>query len=191
MYGYRVLLAIAETSDRNQLREILTRLGHNVIAAAAEARAALRLGFEVNPDVMVYDPALPDHGGAGALNILEEHRIAAVIIYSREEKTIIEQAKKGWVLAYLMPPLDDVIVAVTVEVAAANFQRLSALEQENSRLQKNLKERRLVEQARGLLAEKKGMTEQEAYHYLRNLSMNKRLPMVKVAKEIISLLGKN
>ncbi|MEW6172657.1 MAG: ANTAR domain-containing protein [Bacillota bacterium] len=191
MYGYRVLLAVAETPDRNQLREMLTRLGHNVIAVATEARAALRLGFEVNPDVLVYDPSLPDRGGSGALNILEDHRLGAVILYSREEKIIIEHAKKCWVLAYLIPPLEESNVATAVEVAAANFQRLSALEQENVKLQKNLKERRLVEQARGLLAEKKGITEQEAYHYIRNLSMNKRLSMAKIAKEIISALGKN
>jgi len=191
MYGYRVLLAVSEPSERVHLRDILTRLGHNVVAVATEARAALRLAFEVHPDVFIIDASLPDYGGAGAVQILEEHRLIAVVIYSRNETSILEYAKKGWVLAYLQPPYDEGHVAVAVEVAVANFQRLAAIERENIKLQKNLRERRLVEQARGLLEEKKGLTEREAYRYIRHLSMNRRQPMAKVAKEIIASLGKN
>lgn len=191
MYGYRVLLAISDPLERVQLREILLRLGHNVVAVATEARAALRLAFEVHPDVFIFDASLPDHGGAGALQILEDHRLTATVVYSRDETAILEQAKKGWVLSYLLPPLDGSSVATAVEVAVANFQRLTALEQDNIKMRKSLKERRLVEQARGLLEEKKRMSEREAYNYLRHLSMNRRLPMAKIAREIIDSLNKN
>lgn len=190
MDGYRVLLAVAEQPDRNHLRDMLLRLGHNVIATTSEARSALRLAFEVHPDVMIIDPSIPDYGGSGALQILEEHRIMAVIFYSRNEAEILEQVKKGWVMAYILPPLEEADVITAVEVAVANFQRLSALEHENIKLQKNLHERRLVEQARGLLAEKKGLSEREAYHFMRHLSMNRRQPMARVAKEIIASLNK-
>lgn len=190
MYGYRILLAMVEIPDRNRLRDILTRLGHNVVAVATEARAALRLAFEIHPDVMVVEASLPDCGGAGVLQILEEHRLTAVVLYAQNEATVTEQARQGWVLAYLLPPLEEGNVAAAVEVAVANFRRLAAIEQENVKLQKNLEARRLVEQARGLLAEKKGLSEREAYYYLRRLSMNRRQPIAKVAREvIISLKG--
>lgn len=94
--------------------------------------------------------------------------------------------KKGWIIAYLLPPLEEADLSTAVEVAVANFKRLSALEHENIKLQKNLAERRVVEQARGLLAEKKGLSEREAYHYLRHLSTNRRQPMARVAKEVIA-----
>jgi response regulator NasT len=191
MYGYRVLLAVVEPPERIHLRDIITRLGHNVVAVATEARAALRLAFEVHPDVFIIDASLPDYGGSGALQILEDHRLMAVVIYSRDETSIIDYAKKGWVLAYLQPPYDEGQVAVAIEVAVANFQRLAAIERENIKLQKNLQERRLVEQARGLLEEKKGLSERDAYRYIRNLSMNRRQPMAKIAKEIIASLNKN
>ncbi|MEW6447149.1 MAG: ANTAR domain-containing protein [Bacillota bacterium] len=190
MDGYRILLAVADQPDCNHLRDMLLRLGHNVIAATSEARSALRLAFEVHPDAMIIDPSIPDCGGSGALQILEEHRLMAVIFYSRNEEVIVEQAKKGWVMAYILPPIEEANIAAAVEVAVANFQRLSALEHENAKLQKNLVERRLVEQARGLLAEKKGLSEREAYHYMRHLSMNRRQPMARVAKEIIASLDK-
>lgn len=190
MDGYRILLAVAEQPDRNHLRDILSRLGHNVIATTSEARSALRLAFEVHPDGMIIDPSIPDCGGSGALQILEEHRLTAVILYSRNEEKIVEQAKKGWVMAYILPPLEEANVITAIEVAVANFQRLSALEHKTIKLQKNLAERRLVEQARSLLAEKKGLSEREAYHYLRHLSMNRRQPMARVAKEIIASLNK-
>lgn len=48
--GYRILLALAKKPDRGHLRDMLIRLGHNVIITASEARAALRIAFEVHPD---------------------------------------------------------------------------------------------------------------------------------------------
>jgi response regulator NasT len=188
IHGYRILLAVAEKTDCDELLCVLNRLGYNVVAIATEARTALRLAFDIQPDAMIVDPAIPDHGGTGIIDLLEEHRLTAVIFYARSEALIAAQAKKNWVFAYLLAPVDEGAVALSVEVAVANFQRLIALEEENRRLKRDLSSRRLIEQAKGLLVEKKGLSEREAYHYLQRLSMDRRQSMTKIAREIIITL---
>jgi AmiR/NasT family two-component response regulator len=56
---------------------------------------------------------------------------------------------------------------------------------ERDALQSALKERKLVERAKGILQKKERISEENAYLLLRKVSRYRRLPMAEVAREII------
>lgn len=184
----RVLIAVRDEAESKGLRDKLLKAAHLVVGHAREARDALRLAFETQPDLILMDPALPDYGGVGVAQVLDEHRVAPIVFVTREYGDITRQANSGWLYSYLLAPYSDDDLYLAIEVALSNFQRLLSLERENTRLKKSLENRKLVERAKGLLAEKKGLGEKEAYKYLQKISMNTSRPLARVAQEIIKTL---
>lgn len=71
-----------------------------------------------------------------------------------------------------------------IEVAHRTARLLTAV-LEHDFLQEELLERKLVERARGILQERRRLSEQQAYLALRNDSRRRGISMVDVAKEII------
>jgi uroporphyrinogen-III synthase len=61
----------------------------------------------------------------------------------------------------------------------------SMLEQENARLLSELETRKVVERAKGILQQRHGITEEDAYLRLRNQSRRLRRPMKELAEAII------
>jgi transcriptional regulator with GAF, ATPase, and Fis domain len=49
-----------------------------------------------------------------------------------------------------------------------------------------LRERKLVERAKGLIQRRRRLSEEDAYHFIRNQSRRARRPMIEVAEDIIS-----
>jgi response regulator NasT len=73
----------------------------------------------------------------------------------------------------------------SAETAMMNFERMLQLEKEVNRLKDTIETRKIVEKAKGLLMEKLGMSEAEAFHKMQHQSMDKCIPMKQVADAII------
>jgi len=156
-----------------------------VVARTRNAGDTLRAAFEIHPDLALIDAGLPDYSGLGVLQILDEHRLMPVVILARNETDVLQHLVSAWVFGYLFIPCTEAEVRVAAETALANFRRAAALEQENRKLKKQLETRKVVERAKGLLMEKENLTESEAYKHLQKLSMDRSLPLARVAREII------
>ncbi len=185
----RVLIAVKDEAEAKKLGAKLLKAGHLVIGRVWEAKDVLRLAFETQPDLVLLDPALPDYGGLGVAQVIDDHRLAPIVFVTADCTRLAQLSGTGWLFSYLLVPYSDDDLYLAVEVARSNFKRLLALEQENMRLKKTLESRKLVERAKGLLVEKKGFTEPEAYRYLQKLSMDTCRPLAGMAREVIEKLS--
>jgi response regulator NasT len=70
-------------------------------------------------------------------------------------------------------------------VALWRFQEFRALEKQVATLEDKLATRKVVEQAKGLLMQKQGLSEREAFRRIQKLSMNNRKSMREVAEAIL------
>ena len=77
-----------------------------------------------------------------------------------------------------------------LEIAVDRSREMKKLQKECRDMTKRLESRAVVEQAKGLIMNKRGMTEQEAYDYIRNISRMKNISMKKVAEIILMGRGK-
>lgn len=191
MFGTRIVIADADAGYRKKLKEVLVQAGYLVTAEAGNGRSALKAVFQTEPDVVIMDLKLPGAQGLELARIIEEHRISPVILLTESyEQQLLENARPSWVFACLVKPVSDAQLFSAVEITLANFRRFTRLEEENKQLKKALNERKLVERAKGLVMEVKGLTEKEAYKYLQRLSMDNCIPISSIARQVIEDFSK-
>ncbi|BAF58908.1 response regulator [Pelotomaculum thermopropionicum SI] len=191
MLGARIVIADADAGYRKSLKEKLIHAGYFVAGEVSDGRSALKVIFQTEPDLVIMDTRLPGSGGMEIIRIIEEHRVAPVILLTAShEQELLEEAKDSWIFACLVKPVSDAQLFLAVEIAIANFRKFIKLEEENRRLKKALEERKLVEKAKGLVMEARGLSEKEAYKFLQKLSMDNCISLARVAKRVISYYEK-
>jgi response regulator NasT len=92
-------------------------------------------------------------------------------------------------MAYLVKPFQKKDLLPTIEMATSRFAEIVALESEVSDLQERLETRKLVERAKGILMEKQGMTEPEAFRWIQRTAMDRRTSMKMVASAVLEGLS--
>jgi AmiR/NasT family two-component response regulator len=182
----RVIIADDESLIRMDLREMLTNLGYLVVGEVADGRSAVNQARELRPDVVVMDIKMPDMDGIEAAKILTEERVAPVVLLSAySQRDLVERAREAGVVAYLVKPYREEELAPAIEVALARFAEFKDLEKQLADLQQALETRKLVDRAKGILMDKQGLTEAEAFRKIQKMSMDNRKAMKDVAEAII------
>ncbi len=184
----RVLIADDNSMIRMDLREMLTNLGYLVVGEAVDARTAVNMAREIRPDVVIMDIRFEngDFDGIDAARVLMEERVAPVLLLSAYgDKELIQRAKEAGVMGYLIKPFRETDLPPAIEVAIANFQEWLRLEKEAHDLKEALETRKLVERAKGILMDRQGLSEAEAFRRIQKMSMDNRRPMKEVAEAII------
>jgi len=181
-----VIIADDESLLRMDLQEALTELGYLVIGQVGDGQSAVNMARELEPDVVIMDIKMPGMDGIEAAKILTEEKIAPVVLLTAySQRDLIERAKEAGVVGYLVKPFREADLAPAIELALARFEEFRTLEKEVDNLKEALETRKKVEQAKGILMEKQGLSEHEAFRKIQKMSMNTRKPMKEVAEAII------
>ena len=182
----RVLVAEDEALIRLDLVELLTEEGMIVVGQAANGEEAVAMARELTPDVVVMDVKMPKLDGISAAEIIAKERIAAVVILTAfSQRELVERASEAGAMAYVVKPFDASDVIPAIEIAAARFAQIIAVEAEVSDLQERLASRKAVDQAKGLLQESLGLTEAEAFRWIQKTAMDLRKSMREVADGVV------
>ncbi|PKO20862.1 MAG: response regulator [Chloroflexi bacterium HGW-Chloroflexi-1] len=182
----RVIIADDEALIRMDLREMLTNLEYLVVGEVADGRSAVNQARELRPDIVIMDIKMPDMDGIEAAKILTEERIAPVVLISAySQRDLVERAREAGVVAYLVKPYREEDLAPAVEVALARFREFQDLQKQVTDLQQALETRKLVDRAKGILMDKQGLSEADAFRKIQHMSMDNRKPMKDVAEAII------
>ena len=182
----RVIIADDEALIRMDLREMLTNLGYLVVGEVTDGRSAVNQARELRPDVVVMDIKMPDMDGIEAAQVLTEERIAPTVLLSAYgQRELVERAREAGVVAYLVKPYREEELAPAIEVALARFREFQTLQKQVDDLQAALETRKLVDRAKGILMDKQGLSEAEAFRKIQKMSMDNRKPMKDVAEAII------
>ncbi len=182
----RIIIADDESVLRMDLQETLAELGYLVIGQVGDGQSAVNMARELSPDVVIMDIKMPGMDGIEAAKILTEEKIAPVVLLTAySQKELIERAKEAGVVGYLVKPFRETDLAPAIELALARFEEFRTLEKEVNDLAEALETRKLVEKAKGILMEKNGLNENEAFRKIQKMSMNTRKPMKEVAEAII------
>jgi two-component system, response regulator PdtaR len=182
----RILLAEDETITRMDLREMLENLGYLVVGEAADGASAVNLARELRPDLVLMDLKMPNLDGIAASRVLAAEKIAPVLVLSAySDRACIEGASEAGVMGYLTKPLRDSELAPAIEVALRRYGEARAVEHELDETRETLETRKLIDRAKGILMDTRGLTEAEAFRRIQKLSMNSRRSMREVAEAIL------
>jgi response regulator NasT len=132
------------------------------------------------------DVKMPLLDGISAAEKLSKNHIAPVVLLTAfSQKELVERATEAGALAYVVKPFTPNDLLPAIEIALARYAQIIALESEVSDLAERFETRKLVDRAKGLLNDKMGLTEPEAFRWIQKASMDRRLTMQDVAKTII------
>src|SRR5512134_4168366 len=160
----RVLVAEDETLIRLDLKGLLEAAGFEVCAEARDGEEAVALARETQPDVALLDVKMPRLDGIeAARRILEERPIPIVMVTAYGERDLVSRAVEAGVFGYLVKPFREADLLPAIHAAKARHEELAALREEADSLAEALATRKLVERAKGLLMDREGLTEQEAF----------------------------
>jgi response regulator NasT len=97
---------------------------------------------------------------------------------------VIEQARDAGVLAYLVKPFQRSELVPAVELAIGRFKEMAALVHDVKTLEEQLETRKTVDRAKGVLMDRHGLSEAQAFSFIQKTAMNERSTMREVAVRV-------
>ena len=183
----RIAVADDETEMQEYFRDILPRLGHEVVCAADRGRALLEQCLALHPDLVITDIKMPDMDGIDvAAEICRAELVPIILVSAYHDPELIERAAAQQVLAYLVKPIKQADLEAAIAIALRRFEEFHTLRREASDLRQALEDRKLIERAKGILMKKAGLDEQEAFRRLQKIASNKNLKLVEIARMILT-----
>ncbi len=182
----RVLIADDEALHNLALTSQLETLGHQVVATASNGKEAVELARQTKPDLAFLDIRMPTMTGPEAAHeIANERAIPMIILSAYSDARTVDEAIRAPVFHYLVKPVDPDDLAPAIAVAKARFEEWLDARRQKEMLEMRLEERKIIERAKGLLMDSRGLSEKEAYRFLQKTSQDKNTPMVELARKLL------
>jgi len=186
----RILIAEDETLIRLDLRQLLESAGFEICAEARDGEEAVELARSERPDLAVLDVKMPRLDGIeAARRILDERPIPIVVVTAYGERELVARAVEAGVFGYLVKPFRETDLLPAIATAQARHEELTALRAEADSLAEALAARKAIERAKGLLMERDGLSEADAFARLRKASQISGRPLKVVAEALVATLG--
>jgi len=119
-----------------------------------------------------------------------QHAPRPIVLFTDNDDTErIKAALSAGITAYIVDGLRAERVKTVLDVAYARFELDQELRAELDATRLKLAERKVVERAKGLLMQARGISEDEAYKRLRSMAMERGLKLVEAAQRVIDVMG--
>ncbi len=188
MDSRKILIVDDEPIIRMDLREILESEGYNVVAEAKNGEEAVELAHRHKPDLIIMDVKMPVMNGIKATEIIRKFTDASVLLLTAySQKELVKDASAAGVTAYLVKPVSEEDLLPAVEIALSQRERVNSLRHDIQALEQKFEERKIVERAKGKIMSHFSFNEEQAYQWMRKESMTKRIPLAKLAEQLLHL----
>lgn len=168
------------------LEEALTAQGYIVVAKVTTADNIQAEVERSQPDVIIADLDNPGRDTLESMQAITRKRPRPIVMFTNDgDAATIELAVKSGVTAYIVDGMSPDRIRPILDVAIMRFREYQLLRNELEQARMQLSERKLMDKAKGLLM-KKGMDEDQAYHRLRKMAMDRNMKISELARSIIA-----
>ena len=182
----RVVIADDDPIIRMDLREMLEGMSYTVVGEAGDGRSAVELARSLNPELVIMDIRMPELDGIEAARALTAEEVAPVLLLTAySEPELVQRAAQAGVIGYLVKPFREAQLAPAIEVTLARFREFEQVRKELGNVREALEARKVIERAKGLLMERFGLNEADAFRRIQKRSMDTRKSMREVAEAIL------
>ena len=188
-------------ADRSRsLRIGLLENGFNLIATLpADVFLTERLA-QLQPDLIIVDAESDARDALEHVVMATRDERRPIVMFTNDDDTRhVKDAVAAGVSAYIVAGLSAERIRPILDVALARFeheqsllQTLASTQSERDELSAELKDRKLIERAKGLLMQRQNLSEDEAFRKMRKTAMDKGLKLADVAQrmlDVADLLG--
>ena len=184
--------------DENRIRasiieDGLREAGHRHVSVIHDVNEVGRTIAATMPDVVVVDLENPKRDTLEHFFSLSRSIQRPIAMFvDRSDGLMIEKAVEAGVSAYVVDGLKKERVKPILDMAISRFNAFSRLTRELEQARSELEDRKVIDQAKGILMRTRGLSEADAYGLLRSTAMNQNRRMVDIAQSLLTavdLLG--
>jgi response regulator NasT len=180
-----ILIADDESVIRLGLKRILEEAGHTVYAAE-NGSAAVKLAESCTPELVILDIKMPEMDGLEAARmLLDRTQVPIIFLTAYGDHDLIERAARLPVMGYLVKPIKEAELLAMIEVVVQRFEEHARTARAAAELEDELASRRTIDRAKGLLMQREGISEYEAYNRLQQRARVERRTLLEAAEEAI------
>jgi AmiR/NasT family two-component response regulator len=186
MESKRILIADDDALFRRDLREALSRMGHEVVGEAMEGIQALTLARRLRPDLAILDLRMPRLDGLQVAEAIARAEIAPVLLLTgHADAALLEAAEAARIYGCLSKPFREAELGSAIGAAVSHFRRTVRLRQEVRAMRTDAPLRELIRRAKSILMRQQGVSEPEAFERIQRDSLQSDRTLREVAAGLI------
>src|SRR4029079_14852963 len=154
---------------------------------ARDGEEAVALAQSAQPELAILDVKMPRLDGIeAARRILADRPIPIVMLTAYGQDELVARAVEAGVFGYLVKPFRETDLLPAIQTARARHAELDTLRDEAESLAEALATRKVVERAKGIVMEREGLSENDAFVRLQRASQSSGRPLRVVAEAVIA-----
>jgi len=174
----RVLIANERLDRLALVAEVVSRLGHEVIADSTDIEEVGPLTAREHPDVALVGLGLSsDHALGLIAKIVREASCPVIALLSTEDPAYVREAAKRGIFAYIVDTTPEELQSA-IDITLQRFAEYHSLQGAFGR-------RATIEQAKGILMARHAIDSDKAFEMLRNHSQNNGRKLTDIATAVV------
>ena len=181
------VLLIENDLDNTLLENSLKDYGFRYLKSKYSP-AFLALTKEITPDIIIFNLDTPSKKLLTDLQTLNQQSPIPVIMFAGDSNIdTINQAIKAEVSAFIVDSVEHNRINSIINVAIARFKYHQSLKNALEEACAKLEDRKQIDRAKAILIKTQNFTEDDAYHTLRKLAMDRNITLGEMAKNVIAM----
>lgn len=182
------ILVVARSADREAvIRAGLESAGHASSSSVTDMGGLAERAAAGALDLLIIDlerPAPADMDDA--LKIVRAIDRPVVIFVDSSTRADTRAAMEAGVSAYIIGDLRAERIKPIIDMAVSRFETQKHLVDRLASTEQALRDRKIIERAKGVLMSRNRLTEDEAYRLLRRTAMNQKRSIADVARNVVN-----
>lgn len=187
MSSYKILV-IEYIAEAKELEKILQEQGFQASTLISGSPDINKITHEIKPQIIIINSEKVTPPIIEFVQKLNLVYARPIIFFSEDPDTrSVNKVIKAGISAYIVSGLESKRIKSIIDIAAARFKEQQQLKTELEKTKSKLEERKLMDRAKGILIKTRGLSEDDAYHTLRKLAMDRNISLGEMAKNVIAM----
>lgn len=183
--GTSVLVLDQDAERMSSTRRLLTEQGYDVADVVTDTVAFTEAVMRSRADTVLIYTSVTDEKLLAALRAIPTENRRPTVLFTEDGSTdAIHAAVAAGVNACVVVGVNGNRMRSAIDLAKANFSNTRGLREELDEARTALRERKLIERAKGIIMRERGLSEEEAYQMLRNRAMQRGVRLVAIAEMV-------
>lgn len=181
------ILLVESNPDSPLLENSLIEQGFSILKTQYSP-VFLAFVKEARPDIIIFNLDTPSKKLLTEVHTLYQQNPLPVIIFATDGNIdTINQSIQAQVSAFIVNGLDPKRINSIINVAIARFKHQQELHIALEEARAKLEDRKQIDRAKAILIKTQHFSEDEAYHTLRKLAMDRHITLGEMAKNVIAM----
>lgn len=183
----RILIVDDERARADALAVELAAADAEIAGIVGTRADVVDLVARLKPDLVIIDVNAPSRDMIDGMRVIDREQPVPIVLFTKtSDESVIAEAIAAGVSSYIVGAPDPARVRSIVNIAIARFRNFHRLRTERDEARSALADRKIIDRAKGVLMQERGLSEEEAYRNLRKLAMDQGKRLVDVARQLLT-----